>query len=102
VNEDYPTHHDAYNEAMRYEYVTLVEPLVKSDAIDLRIMKNAAKKTESGEGFSRKYFADLLSAIMVTLKVAINDEISTRLFCSLVLRYKDYVEQQNRMNESNN
>lgn len=80
------------------EYIRYVDGQVRSEMVDIQILRNQVKNVDGSKPYTRQYFADLCSGIMVGLKVNIPEDMNTRVFCSMVNRYKEYIKDVEKMN----
>lgn len=85
------------------KYIEQIIPFIKREVLDvLKMERDRKPKEEGGEDkkYSRDYFADLFMEFLIVFKVHVTETISVREFCRLVVKYKNYCEQQNKLNQA--
>lgn len=71
-----------------------VEPYLKLESVDLQVLQNQLPKTKGS--YTRDYFYSMLVEISTAFKMSVTDDISLRMYCAYVVKYKQYSEQINR------
>jgi hypothetical protein len=94
----YQTSVHEYDPELMEKAITEMTAYINLDIVDLQVLLNRINKSKGGE-YTRDYFAQMLVAMGIAFKMAIPDTITLRTYCAYVVRYKDYVEQMNKLND---
>lgn len=71
-----------------------IEPYLKLESVDLQVLQNQLPKTKGS--YTRDYFYSMLVEMSTAFKMSLTDDMSLRMYCAYVVKYKQYSEQINR------
>lgn len=77
-----------YAEDKVEQYIKQITPFVELDNVDAQVMRNRRKQVTNGEKYTRNYFSAMLNEFLVVFKAPLDESISLRRYCQMVVRYK--------------
>jgi hypothetical protein len=93
---EYPTQSLEFSDENIEKLIMQIEPHLKLESVDLQVLQNALPKTKGS--YTRDYFYSMLVEISTAFKMSVTDDISLRMYCAYVVKYKQYAEQLNKQN----
>jgi hypothetical protein len=93
---EYPTQALEFSDENIEKLIMQIEPHLKLESVDLQVLQNALPKTKGS--YTRDYFYSMLVEISTAFKMSVTDDISLRMYCAYVVKYKQYAEQLNKQN----
>ena len=79
------------------KYLEQIHGWVELDRIDLQILQNANKQSPTAGKYTHDYFAQMYVSMGIAFKMSIVEkDLSVRIYCAYVKRYKEYLKQQEK------